>query len=64
MPEGSALVMTFPSDKKGETSTFQQMMSESCKRSRLRVLDTESGPHCIAKQNILLSAAQKCHYQV
>lgn len=56
--------MTFHSDKKGETSTFQQIMNESCKRSSLRVLDIESGPHCIARQNMLLSAAQQFHYQV
>lgn len=64
MPEGSGLVMTFHSDKKGETSEFQQLMSESGKRSSLRVPDFESGPHCIAEQNMLLSAAQKFHYRV
>lgn len=64
MPKGSVLVITFCSDKKGETSKFQQIMSESCQRSRFGVLDIESGPRCIAKQNMLLSAAQKFHCEV
>lgn len=54
--------MTSHSDKKGETSTFQQVTSEPRERSAARALDIESGPHCTAEQSTFLSAAQKFHH--